>query len=466
MRPSFRLSDVTPASASMAVRHPRDDEADIVCELSPMQSTHPPLPHSLPVEDRLLQYGRLYDEKLKKAQALQQQAAAAAEAEVGRPSSPLHPRRLFAPTPSLHASAEVSRRHRADRLSAYLAERDAERTEHPAILPASREMAAAVRRRERWEGMSVGERLHSRQRVHDERVEAMRQEEAEKFSFKPAVSEHTRRLKVAAPVVERLYASRHPNAAKDCAVLGDVTNRHHPSNNSPKPTSTSAATYNRLYHDAVSRRTQSETQHKLTQVRDSTGFKPTINPVSHLIASQSAETTQARLLRAKPAPDEARHVNPEDTFTPRVNSDAAAHRLLPTSLSTRGELWLQRRRDRLRHVVAERVEAEMRECTFHPRTNRGPVSGSPWGMTDEGNDDDTATDLTLRCSSADIIKSTEELLNHIDLDELTLHENGATHQSPSRRWADVLSSTVSDDILELLEEVESVSCGSRRPIPS
>ncbi|KPA76574.1 hypothetical protein ABB37_07858 [Leptomonas pyrrhocoris] len=424
-----------------------------------MQPLHLSHRSSPPVEERLLQYGRLYNEKLQQAQAVRRQQEEAAAAEVARPTSPLHPRCLFAPTPSLHANAEVARRRRAKRLAEYIAERETQQSRHPAILPASRNMAAALRQREQWEGLSVGELLHARQKVHEERMEEKRREEAAKLTFRPAVSEHTKRLKVSEPVVERLYAPRHTTVAatsspaKKCgAVLADVTNRHN-SSVSMKPTSASAATYQRLYHDAVSRRTHSETQDKLKQVRSSSAFRPQIDPISSLIASQSEDTVHARLIRSKAPPDSNRYVNPEETFAPRTNRTATSQKS-HNSLPRRSEMWLRRRGDRLRHFVKERHEAEMRECTFHPRTNRGPASSCPWGMSDSAD--------TPLSSSADLIESTEELLSHIGLDEPALFQD-SPQQDSSPHWADVLRSTVPDDLLDLLEEAELTSYDSRRP---
>ncbi|KAL7699244.1 hypothetical protein N2W54_004032 [Lotmaria passim] len=466
MRPSFRLGGAV-AAVSPSSPHEPNSSADVVCELSPMQLSlppppPPPPPPSPPVEERLLQYGRVYAERLLEAQSLRRLETEAAAAAAMKPASPLQPRRLFAATPSFHATAEVARRHRADRHAAFLSEREAGLTRQPAILPTSRDMAHAVRQREKLEGLSVAERLQSQQKTHDTRMEEKRREEAARLPFKPAVSTHTKRLKVSAPVVERLYVPRTATTSIDSrrsgTVLANVTNRHG-TTAANKPASASATTYQRLYYDAVTRRTQSEIQDKLTQVRSGTAFRPTINPVSDLIASQSNDTAQARLLRAKAPPDATRHVNPEETFAPRINPVAAASTTIAhpshTSLSTRSEMWLRRRRAHLRRVVAERHDVEMRECTFHPRTNRGPASGSPWGISDDT--------VTSRSSSDTLIESAEELLSHLHLGDavpLEEEEHGGRQRASPRQWADALRSTMPDDILVLLEEVESASRNS------
>ncbi|KPI83401.1 hypothetical protein ABL78_7568 [Leptomonas seymouri] len=455
MRPSFRLG------GSVAAPHPlpdSDSDPCVVCELSPVQPLRPSHGNSPPVEERLLHYGRLYDEKRRLSQAIRRREEAAALAEATRQPSPLPSRRLFAPTPSVHALAEVSRRHRADRLSAYLSEREADQTRRPSILPASRDMAAVLRQREKWEGLSVGEILHARQRIHEERMEQKRREVAANLPFKPAVSVHTKRLKVSGPVVERLYAPRPATATtssskkeKNGSALTDVTNRDH-SQTSVKPTPASAATYRRLYDDAVSRRTRNVAQND-SERDHSSARRPHIDPVSALIASQSGDTAIARLLRPKALPDPTRHVNPEETFAPRIGRTTTPQPSR-SSLPLRSGMWLRRRRDRLRHVAEERHEAEMRECTFHPCTNRGPVTSSPWGTSDDAD--------TPLSSSADLIESAEELLSHIHLEEAPLC-GGHPQQGTSQHWAGVLSSTLPCGLLDLLEAVEPTSIDVHRP---
>ncbi|CAJ1019088.1 hypothetical protein, conserved [Leishmania lindenbergi] len=415
--------------------------ADIVCELSPVQ---PGRSHDTTtrVEERLLRYGAVYQERLREAQRHKRISEEAALKAIVRPPSPALQRRLFVPTLSLHASAEAARQHRAERQSVLLSEKATPHTCQPAILPVSREMAAAERKRNGWMRLPVGDVLMERHKRVEGHLEEKRQEEVARFSFKPSISARARIIKSSRPVVERLYSGARGTGAGTTA-FADVTNL--PSTSSAKPKTASAATYQRLYKDAVTRRAHDQEQENLAHVRSKNEFCPRTDTVSGLIAAQRGDTTHERLLRPKAALDGARHICPEETFAPHINTSS---RLERASLSARTAMWQRRRNERLHHALVERAEAEMRGCTFHPNTLHGP-SALPQSR---------AREPTGGCTSspASIIGSAEELLSRVDLEPFApLPE--CDRCVPLFSDDGALPETALADILAVLEEAEYIS---------
>ncbi|AYU77080.1 hypothetical protein LdCL_130005600 [Leishmania donovani] len=415
--------------------------SDVVCELSPVQSGRP---HEavVRVEDRLLRYGAVYQERLREAQRHKRTSEAAALESIVRPPSPELQRRLFVPTPSLHASAEAARQHRGERQSALLAERATAYTCQPAILPVSREMAASERRRNGWMQLPVGDVLMERHKRAEGHLEEKRQKEVARFSFRATISARARTMKSSRPVVERLYSGS-GDSGTDTATFADVTNLR--SSRGEKTKTASMATYQRLYEDAVTRRAQDQTHEKLARVRSRNEFCPRTDSVSGLIASKRGDTTHQRLLRPRAALDVARDVCPEETFAPRINTST---RFEQAPLSARAAMWQRRRSERLHHAVVARCEAEMRECTFHPRTLRGLTALS------QAHARETADSCTSPLAS--IVSSAEELLRRVDLEaSAPLPESGRC--APLLYGDGKPPGTVPADILAVLEEAEQVS---------
>ncbi|CAG9570867.1 conserved hypothetical protein [Leishmania major strain Friedlin] len=367
---------------------------------------------------------------------------AAALESIMRPPSPELQRRLFVPTPSLHASAETARQHRAERQSALLAERATAYTCHPAILPVSREMAASERRRNGWMQLPVGDVLMERHKRVEGHLEEKRQQEVARFSFRPTISARARTMQSSRPVVERLYSGT-ADAGTDTATFTDVTNLR--SSSGEKTKTASMATYQRLYQDAVTRRAHDQMQEKLARVRSKNEFCPCTDSVSGLIASKRGDTTRERLLRPKAALDVARDVYPQETFAPRINTSTRFERV---PLSARAAIWQRRRSERLHHAVVARCEVEMRECTFHPRTRRGLTALS------QAHARATADSYTGPLAS--IMSSAEELLRRVDLEaSAPLPESGRC--APLLDDDGKLPGTVPVDILAVLHEAEHVS---------
>ncbi|GET86851.1 hypothetical protein, conserved [Leishmania tarentolae] len=414
---------------------------DVVCELSPVRSGRPN-DAPVPVGERLLRYGELYQEKLREAQRHKHISEAVALESLVRPLSKELQRRPFVPTPSLHASAEAARQHRAERQSALLAERATAYTCQPAILPLSREMAAAERRRNGWMQVPVGDVLMERHKRVEGHLEEKRRKEVARFPFRPAISSRARTMKPSRPVVERLYKGA-GNAGAETATFADVTNLPRSSGENTK--TASVVTCQRLYEDAVARRARDQTQEKLAHLRSRNDFCPRTDTVSSLIASQRGDTTHERLLRPKAALDVARYECPEETFAPRINTFTGFER---APLSARIEMWKRRRSERLHHAVMARHEAEMRECTFHPSTRR-PPSTLPHAHSCETVDNCTNTLST-------IIDSAEELLRRVDLEaSAPLPESGrCSSLLPGDRK---LHGAVPADIVAALEEAAQVS---------
>ncbi|KAG5509908.1 hypothetical protein GH5_07755 [Leishmania sp. Ghana 2012 LV757] len=414
--------------------------ADVVCELSPVQSGRP---HDavLRVEERLLRYGALYEERLREAQRRKILSEAAALEEAVRPPPPKL-RRPFAPSPSFHTSAEAARQHRAERQAALLAEKATASTCQPAILPLSREMAVAERKRNDWMRLSVGDVLMERHKRMERHLERKRQEKVASFSFKPDISPRARSTKSTRPVVERLYRSA-GSATTGTATFGDVTNLSTLSGTKPK--AASAATYQRLYKDAVTRRAHEQTQEKRAHMPSRNEFNPRIDAVSGLIASQRGDTTHERLLRPKSVPDAARHVRPEETFAPCINSSL---RLKRAPLSARTAVWQRRRAERLHHALVERGEAEMRECTFQPRTRQGPPALSK----------SRAREPSGGCMSpfASIISSAEDLLSRVNLETSAPPPERDCCARLLRDGGDLLDA-IPSDIVAALEEAEYIT---------
>ncbi|CBZ24704.1 conserved hypothetical protein [Leishmania mexicana MHOM/GT/2001/U1103] len=361
-----------------------------------------------------------------------------------RPPSPEPQRRLFVPTPSLHASAEAARQHRAERQSVLLAERATAYTCQPAILPVSREMAESERRRNGWMQLPVGDVLMERHKRLEGHLEEKRQEEVARLSFRPTISAHARTMKSSRPVVERLYSGAgNAGTGTDTATFADVTNLR--SSSGEKTKTASMATYQRLYEEAVTRRAHHQTQEKLAHARSRNEFCPRTDSVSSLIASKRGDTTHERLLRPKSALDVARYVSPEETFAPRINTSVRFER---APLSARTGMWQRRRSERLHHAVVARCEAEMRECTFHPCTRLGPTALS------QAHARATADSCTSPLAS--IMSSAEELLRRVDLEaSAPLPESGRC--APLLSGDGKLPGTVPAAILAVLEEAEHVS---------
>ncbi|KAG5483968.1 hypothetical protein LSCM1_05818 [Leishmania martiniquensis] len=414
---------------------------DVICELSPVHSNRP---HgtALRVEERLLRYGVWYRQRLREAQRRKSLSEAAALEETVRPSAPNLHRRLFAPTPSRHTSAEAARQHRAERQAALLAERTTPSTCQPAILPASREMAVAVRQQNDWMRLPVGDVLMERHKRMEQQLEYKRQQEVRRFSFKPAISARARSIKSSRPVVERLYSGA-GNAIPDTAAFGDVTNLSTSSHLKPK--AAPAVVHRRLYEDAVKRRVHEQTQENLMHMPSRNDFCPRTDAVSSLIASQRGDTAHERLLRPKSAPDAASRVCPDETFAPLINT---TFRLERAPLYARTAMWQRRRAERLHHALVEQSEAAMRACTFHPRTRQGPpaLSRSHVRKPTGG-----------RTSSfASVISSAEELLSRVDLQASS---PPSEHHCCTSLLSDdgELLHTIPADILAALEEAECVS---------
>ncbi|KAG5509492.1 hypothetical protein JKF63_06197 [Porcisia hertigi] len=421
--------------------------AEVICELSPVQRS-PPHDAKVRVEERLLRCGAVYQERLTEAQHRKSISEAAAVEALMQPPSPTHRRCLFVPTPSFHESAEVARRHRAERRFALLAERATPHTRRPSILPASREMATAQRKRNDWLQLSVGDLLVERHRSVERHLEAKRQEEMARFSFKPAITARACAIRSSRTVVQRLF-----NGAKDAATdkiaLGDITNLSTMGN--PEPKKSPSATYHRLYEDAMTRRAHEQTREKLAQVRSGNEFCPRIDTVSGLIASHRGDTTQDRLLRPKRVSDAVCHLSPEETFVPRTNKSSRPQR---TSLFARAEMWQRRRNQRLHHASMERDEAEMRECTFHPGTRSGLRT---WSQSRLHKASGGSTSQLVS-----ILTSAEEFLSHIDAETLT-PPTGRGSSAPRLSGFSELPSAIPADILTVLEEVESTSEALRVP---
>lgn len=430
---------------------------EIVCELSP---TRPPGPlrsgrrHDTPVEDRLLQLGKEYDERRKAAQIekeaeIQREIAEQASIAARNAAVAAARRQSTAFSSEERAAAAVSRQHRQQRRAAYVYQRDAGCTYRPSILPASRQLARDQRVKTKWGELDIGSSLLQRRKTFEEQLQSKRLAEEQLNTYIPAINTAPKTKYLQQPVVDRLYRAACSNSTTaNTSVLGDITNRHRvtapPRQAAPAlpsaPREDYAATYRRLFENAsTSRRRPS----KAAGTTDDRGH-PQINQVSALIASKRSESPLTRLTQQREIPS---RVDPFDEVAiVRCSSSSKAGQRKLAPIAVRSHVWERQRERRLQALQAAKLEEELQECRFQPRI--GSYKGR-WSCADSNGPSEGA-------SSKRLLSDAEQLLHQIDTLSPFPASNVALPFGLEHHHT-VKSPMVFDEALDALKEAEAIS---------
>ncbi|ORC86211.1 uncharacterized protein TM35_000302510 [Trypanosoma theileri] len=325
---------------------------------------------SVPVEDRLMEYGRQRLERLQKARQTHQEEEELEEQKILQAAeSHLH-KRTHVP---LSVSAEELSRIRARRHERIIEQSVGELNFHPRISIESARLAHERKVRENTEAMPIAETLLYRKASADERLEKKRSE-SNTIRASPMITRKAKEMKLPYTAAERLYLHAKERQIEEKAMEGklhDIVEENlemtfHPLI-SEKAEKLQRKPGRRAYNDLYDHGVQQQRQKSLiSNEKDKVCFKPSINRVSEMIATQMNESTTERLLKP-------RQVKRAATPSPQVH-------MRSEDLNRRfGHLYLDgiARSARQRNLLLQQQqqqESELHsECTFAPKINRSRV---------------------------------------------------------------------------------------------
>lgn len=368
------------------------------------------------VEDRLLSMGQVYRERQKEAKRRAAEERAAAEAEATRswkerlPPHHLKPSSLSGRAPqsaeeSIATRSQRSSERKCEQLLRLLEEEEAQSmTWRPQVCPKSAQLAENKKRKEQTAGLSAADVLMERKRKADLRLEALRRQEAEKYTFVPHVTARAHEVELPMTATERLYEHAKEREREfaalaqesDATWAGGVGGGVGPTGTSSSIISYSGSTHStaagtsNLFKPSISQRAARLTRKPGHSVHDdlylfaksrveerakaeyldpACTFKPKVNTTSEHIAASMAESSTVRLLKPRAAPVNEDVVLSDKTENKKKSASSSAVRRRASStlsLYDRQQLWLELKRKKIQEAqMLQEVEIES-ECTFHP----------------------------------------------------------------------------------------------------
>ncbi|RNF03904.1 uncharacterized protein Tco025E_08059 [Trypanosoma conorhini] len=334
------------------------------------QERGPLLSHSsrsvggVPVEDRLLEYGRRRDERMERARRARQEEAELAERKLLERAEPSTRSGTHA---TLSSGAEEAARRRAAKYERLVEESTAELSFHPRISVESARLAQERRAKENMGALSVPEALLRRQAIADAKLERKRAE-LNAMRAAPMITKKAKRLSLPCTAAERLYLHARERQSEEREVgarLRELSEESlefsfHPSI-SEKAEQLHRKPGRRAYEDLYEHGMQRQGRRRLESPEASAEFRPSINRVSELIAARMSESTTERLLKPRRAT--------------RNETPPAKLRLRREDLDRRfDQLYMDGgARTTRRRSFSEGEQQLGAECTFAPKINRGRI---------------------------------------------------------------------------------------------
>ncbi|EKF38361.1 hypothetical protein MOQ_001433 [Trypanosoma cruzi marinkellei] len=356
----------------------------------------------VPVEERLLEYGRQRDERVEEARRIRQEEAEMAEAKLLERAEPRAQRGTRALSPS---TAETLARRRAERYERLMEESTAELNFHPRISIESARLARERRLKENIADLSLPEALLRRKAMTDEQMERKRNE-MHAIRAAPMITKKAKQLPLPYTAVERLYlhAKEKQSDKRDTRErLQEVIEENmefpfHPSI-SERAERLQRKPGRHVYEDLYEHGLKQQQERLLVTSEEGSEFHPNINRVSELIAARMNESTTDRLLkprqvkseeaaprklllcrkdldrrfdqlymdggkraeRRRSLSEEEQELGPECTFAPKINESRMSADGVPgLPLDVRMHLWQERKKQRLMLIrrEAEKMEEE------------------------------------------------------------------------------------------------------------
>ncbi|RNF02899.1 hypothetical protein TraAM80_06102 [Trypanosoma rangeli] len=333
-------------------------------ERRPLQSHSSCCTGGVPVEDRLLEYGRRRDERVERARRTRQEAAEMADRKLLERAEPSTRSGTRA---ALSSSAQAVALRRAARHERLVEESIAELNFHPRISIESARLAQERRVKENTESLSVSEVLLRRQAMTDAQLERKRAE-LNAIRAAPMITKKAKTLSLPYTASERLYLHAKERQDEDKEVrerLHEMNEKNldysfHPSI-SEKAEQLHRKPGRRAYEDLYEHGMQQQHQRRLETSEANADFRPNINRVSKLIEARMCESTTERLLKPRQ--------------TKRAETPSARLRLRREDLDRRFEqLYVDGgARVRRRRSFSEGEHELEPECTFAPKINRGRI---------------------------------------------------------------------------------------------
>ncbi|EKG06708.1 hypothetical protein TCSYLVIO_002180 [Trypanosoma cruzi] len=371
-------------------------------EKRPLRSRSSRCTVGVPVEERLLEYGRQRDERVERARRIRQEEAEMAEAKLLERAEPRTQRGTRAISSS---TSETLTRRRAQRYERLMEESTAELNFHPRISIESARLARERRVKENIADLSVQEALLRRKAVADEQLERKRNE-MHAIRAAPMITKKAKKLLLPYTAVERLYlhAKEKQSEERDTRErLQELVEENTEFPFHPSISEMAEKLHRRpgrhAYEDLYEHGLQQQQQRRLVTSEEDAEFHPNINRVSELIAARMNESTTERLLKPRQANCEEtaprklllcrkdldrrfdqlymdggkraarrrsfsegeRELGPECTFAPKINgSRTSADGVSGLPLDVRMHLWQERKKQRLMLIrrEAEKMEEE------------------------------------------------------------------------------------------------------------
>ncbi|KAH9600144.1 hypothetical protein LSM04_004106 [Trypanosoma melophagium] len=327
---------------------------------------------SVPVQDRLMEYGRQRLERMQKARQIRQEEEESEEQKILKASEAHLHKRTYVP---LAVNTEELSRIRARRHERITEQSVGELNFHPRISVESARLAHERKVRENTEAMPIADTLLYRKASADGRLETKRSE-SNIIRASPMITRKAKKMKLPYTAAERLYLHAKERQSEEKAMeekLHDIIEENleltfHPLI-SEKADKLQRKPGRRAYDDLYEHGLEQQRQKRLTSNEDNKDcFKPSINRVSDLIATQMNESTTERLLKP-------RQVKRAATPSPQVQmrSEYIDRRF--------GHLYLDgvARSARQRNLLLrqQQMDSELHsEYTFAPKINRNCVSSS------------------------------------------------------------------------------------------
>lgn len=403
------------------------------------------------VVDRLMKYGNDLRRRKEAEQFRMEEARKAQDETACKPVAPT--RSTLSATRPRSASPTVSRRRHDIQL-------EDQYSGKPQISLRSEVLAKQRRVRESTENLPVEDALLRRaEKVDEEKWHRMQQQEAVQNPGRPQVTEKAAALRREGDVSTRLYESRasHASSLNVSELRNLVSEIVDEETISARPTITPLAQAlgrreGHTAHDDLYEHAEVRRQYLAAQALKSSAelrSKPSINPVSDIIAASLQQSSFERLTKPKsqppsPAPatfkpklsqrsaqlskhrptvgsrteelyqdayrrNAAREKIERDreveeasslSFTPTTNVNHSANSSFSQeSFQERSKRWDQRRQLRQEEGLRKLVEDEMKECTFAPVIASGPppshLKGAGTSLYDGEKEEDPATRLYL-----------------------------------------------------------------------
>lgn len=365
----------------------RETEGPVEVELSPVQPRAPfsstAAWHRIPVEARLLDYGRQYANRMKEKRAQKTEAGLLQEYLATRRPGPAVQKTFSRSSAVERMELEKNRAARsAANQQSLRAELRRECTHRPVVSSRSASLAKKRKEKENVAHLSTVEALYARlsKPLSNRQEQDGRQVPPE--SHRPVISRYAQGLHLSAAAPERLYKlakeRREVVANAQQQLLRDISNQKHTPTISAKAAAMKRCEGHSAHEALYARALEWERARAEASAPDTHSFRPTVDPTSAMIASRLRETTTERLTRqgryalsVAPAP---KHVNPVQRARSGSEPRAVSPRL---SLSERSAMWLLKRDQRLTQRRRSQELEVTAACTFQPKTKPLPRHYGP-----------------------------------------------------------------------------------------